>query len=161
MDPASVIGLAGAVAGLADVIARTVMTLSDLRNAYNQSDFKLSALICQLSTLKAALSHIAEMVNTSYGNASSPSTQFCEDLRVSMYGCEAMVSALDTRLAKFHQNETNGLTILGKIEVVLDESTIDEYLSMLNNQTNALQLLLTTLQWYIWSWTSRRHTNAY
>ncbi|CAH0017846.1 unnamed protein product [Clonostachys rhizophaga] len=146
MDPASVIGLAGAVAGLADVIARTVVTLSDLRNAYNQSDFKLSALICQLATLKASLSHIAEMVNTSYGNAPSPSIQFCEDLRVSMYGCEAMVSALDTRLARFHQNEGNGLSILGKIEIVLDDSTIDEYLSMLNNQTNALQLLLTTLQ---------------
>ncbi|VUC32786.1 unnamed protein product [Clonostachys rosea] len=146
MDPASVIGLAGAVAGLADVIARTILTLSDLRNAYNQSDFKLSALICQLTTLKASLSHIAEMVNASDGNAPSPSIQFCEDLRVSMYGCEAMVSALDTRVAKFHQNEANGLSILGKIEVVLDDSTIDEYLSMLNNQTNALQLLLTTLQ---------------
>ncbi|CAG9997057.1 unnamed protein product [Clonostachys byssicola] len=146
MDPASIIGLAGAVAGLADVIARTVVTLSDLRNAYNQSDFRLSALICQLATLKASLSHIAEMVNKSDGNTPSLSLQFCEDLRVSMYGCEAMVSALDTCLAKFHQNETNGLSILGKIEVVLDDSTIDEYLSMLNNQTNALQLLLTTLQ---------------
>lgn len=160
MDPASVIGLAGAVAGLADVIARTVVTLSDLRNAYSQSDFKLSALICQLSTLKASLSHIAEMVNTTYGNTPSPSTQFCEDLRVSMYGCEAMVSALDTRLAKFHQNETIGLSILGKIEVVLDDSTINEYLSMLNNQTNALQLLLTTLQWYVWSWASTRYTTV-
>jgi cystathionine beta-lyase family protein involved in aluminum resistance len=61
MDPISAIGLTAAVVGLADVISKSVGSLLDFQSRYKQVDLKVNLLIGQLSTLKAALSQIAQL----------------------------------------------------------------------------------------------------
>lgn len=152
MDPASVIGLVGAVINIAEVIAKSVTSLRSLQSKYQHADFRLSALISQLLTIKAALGHVADFINSpniNFLEQGEYSHQFSEDLRVSLYGCEAMVYALDGRLANLQRDETNGLTKGSKFNLAWEDSTIDGCLTMLNNQTSALQLLLTSLQWWV------------
>lgn len=146
-----VVGLVGAVVGIADVIVKSVDCLKQFRDSYAEADFRVGALISHLLTIKAALSNVGEMINDAGSGLTQPgpfSRQFFEDLSVSLNGCEAMVCALDSQLASLQRNDHNGLSASSKFHLALQDSTIDGYLSMLNNQTNALQLLLTSLHWY-------------
>ncbi|KAI9167854.1 Short chain dehydrogenase atnD [Paramyrothecium foliicola] len=143
MDPVSAVGLVGSVVGIADVIAKSVRGLLDLQSRYKSADLKVSTLIGQLSILKAALGHLGEMVN---GNSMAQYGQLFEDLSVSLFGCEAMIKALDDRLSHLQRDETNELTVFSKMGLVWDDATMTEYLGILHNQIQALQLLLTALQ---------------
>lgn len=150
MDPASIIGLVGAIVGIADVIVKSVNALKQFQDDYEGADFRVGALIAQLLTIKAALGNVAEMINEASSSITVPSPfsrQFIEDLRMSLYGCEAMVCALDSKLSNLRRNEHNGLSASSRFHMAMQDSTLDEYLVMLNNQTSALQLLLTTLHW--------------
>lgn len=152
MDPASVLGLVSAVINIADVIAKSVTSLRSLQSKYQHADFRLGALVSQLLTIKAALGHVADIINSpsiGFLDHGAYSQQFSDDLRISLSGCEAMICALDGQLANLHRDETNGLTRGSKFTMAWEDSTIDGYLTMLSNQTSALQLLLTSLQWWV------------
>jgi guanine nucleotide-binding protein G(i) subunit alpha len=152
MDPASVVGLVGAVLGIADVVAKSVRTLLDMQSKFMTADVRVSTLIGQLSTLKAALGHIADMMSEEMSAAQYG--QFFSDLDTALQGCEAMITALDTRLSALERN-VDRLSISAKVQTIWDDSTLNEYLGILNNQIQALNLLLTALQWYVlgkWNW---------
>lgn len=149
MDPASAIGLVGAIVGIADVIVKSVDSLRHFQASYQGADFRIGALVSQLLAVKAALGNVSDMISDSGHRITQGGTfsrQFCEDLRVSLYGCEAMVCALDSQLVNVRRNEHNGLSAASRFHVALQDSTIDGYVAMLNHQTSALQLLLTSLQ---------------
>ncbi|KAI7783283.1 hypothetical protein LA080_012038 [Diaporthe eres] len=55
MDPISAVGFVSAIAGIVDLIAKGVLSLSDFQSRYRIVDLKVSLLIGQLSTLKNAL----------------------------------------------------------------------------------------------------------
>lgn len=120
----------------------------DLKARHNIVDVKYCALITQLTTTKAALGSIADIMKSDV--AIQAYGQFFGDLRIAVYGCETMVLALETRLAGLTRNKSNSLTIWSKIGVIWDSTTTDNYLAILNNQINALTLLLTALQWYVY-----------
>jgi hypothetical protein len=143
MDPASVVGLVGAVLGIADVVAKSVRTLLDMQSKFMTADVRVSTLIGQLSTLKAALGHIADMMSEEMSAAQYG--QFFSDLDTALQGCEAMITALDTRLSALERN-VDRLSISAKVQTIWDDSTLNEYLGILNNQIQALNLLLTALQ---------------
>lgn len=145
MDPVSAIGLIGSVFSVADVITKNVASLLDLQSKYKVADLKVSLLVGQLSTLKAALGHIADVMNN--GLDVSDHGQFFNDLSTSLQGCEAIIAALDLRLSTLQRDDSGGLAILGKLSWLWDESTMSDYLNILNNHINALHLLLTVLQW--------------
>lgn len=151
MDPASAIGLVGAIVGIADVIVKSVNSLRHFQSSYQGADVRVGALVSQLLAVKAALGNVSDMISSDWegGHIAESrlfSRQFCEDLRVSLYGCEAMVCALDSQLVNLRRNENNGLTTASRFHMAMQDSAIDGYLMMLNNQTSALQLLLTSLQ---------------
>lgn len=58
MDPVSVVGLAGALIGIADVLSRSIGGLISLQSKYRSSSLVVSLLIGQLTTLKAALGQV-------------------------------------------------------------------------------------------------------
>jgi hypothetical protein len=146
MDPVSAIGLVGAIVGVVDVISRNIGYLMDLQSRYRSADIKISLLIGQLSTLKAALKQIIELMNTSL--VAVPQHQpLVHDLKTSLDCCEVVILVLDSRLCCLRRNEDSGLSALSKAQFVWDENSMNDYLNLLNNQINALNLLLTALQW--------------
>jgi len=146
MDPASAIGLTGAIIGAMDVISRSISSLIDLQSRYKSADLKVNLLIRQLSTLKAALNQIAELIDANLV-AVPRHQQLVDDLKTSVDCCEAVICALNDRLCSLHRNEVNGLDTLNKVRFVCDEKTMDYYQNLLGNQINALSLFLMALQW--------------
>jgi guanine nucleotide-binding protein G(i) subunit alpha len=144
MDPISAVGLASAVAGLGDVISRSISSLLDLQSRYRSVDLKVNLLIGQLSTLKTALSQIAEL-NAKLSTVPQHE-QLVQNLATSLGCCEILILHLDDRLCSSQRHGSYGLDAFAKIQFLRDEKTITEYLNLLNNQINALNLLLTALQ---------------
>lgn len=60
MDPISIIGTAGALANIVDVIGQTIKAVRTLRNEWKDADLTLLSLTSKLTALRAALSKIKE-----------------------------------------------------------------------------------------------------
>ena len=146
MDPVSVAGLTAALLGTVNTIAKSVGFLVNLQTKYKQADLTVSLLIGQLSTLKSALNQISEWVTVSLV-AVSQHEQLVSDLTISVQGCRVLLLLLDDRINSFERNKANTLNFRDKARLLWTESDTSQYLTHLNNQITALNLLLTALQW--------------
>ena len=152
----------GSVSGLLTVIGTVTVVakrLNEVRDKYNNvalnttlvasqaSDFfelqRFRANVSQLSTIRAALQAIAEWRDVDK-TSSRPSRQLDEDLAVSLNCCAILISVIDTKLGE--AGYTPGLK--DKLKHLWLEDTLKEYISNLEGQVRALQLLLTIFQWY-------------
>lgn len=147
MDPASAIGVASAVLAIVNIIAKNIVSLSDLQVKYNTADLKVGLLIGQLSTVKAALNQIAGLFENDVRVLRDPG--LIHDLSTSLGCVEAVVLVLDDKISLVQRNAANDLTIRSKVNFMWDEKTMDDYLNLLNNQIQALGLLLTAFQWLV------------
>lgn len=148
MDPASAIGVASAVLSIVNLISKSVASLSDLHSRFNAADLRVSLLIGQLSTVKAALNQIAKLLEGPYGALRD--SQLMSDFSSSLGCVQAVVVVLDDKISLMQRDSANELTIRSKAHFMWDEKTMDDYLNLLNNQIHALGLLLTALQWSVW-----------
>lgn len=147
MDPVSAVGFVSAIAGIVDLIAKGVLSLSDFQSRYRIADLKVSLLIGQLSTLKAALTQVGHLIEDV---AHVPRDgQLVSDLKISLSSLNTIIGALDNRLSHLQRDYEDGLSNWGKVGFVWDEQTMRDYLSLLDHQVNALGLLLTALQWFV------------
>lgn len=147
MDPISAIGLVGSVFSIADVIAKSIKSLLDLQSKYKISDLKISLLVGQLTTLKAAFGHIGDLMKDGLNFVEHK--RFFDDICTSIQGCEAVIGALDSRLAALQRNDNGDLAVFSKISLLWDESTMSDYFNMLNNQISGVHFLLSILQWCV------------
>ena len=147
MDPASAIGAASAVLTIVNLIAKSVASLSDLQSRFNTVDLKVSLLIGQLSTIKAALNQLANILGSDVGVLRDP--ELIDDFSTSLGCVEAVVVVLNDKISLVQRNDAKTLTVRSKVNFMWDEKTMDDYLSLLNNQIHALGLLLTALQWFV------------
>lgn len=147
MDPASAIGVASAVISIANLIAKNVASLSDLQSRYKIADLKVSSLILHLSTVKAALNQLANLLESDLGALRDP--KLADDFSTSLGSVEAVVLVLDEKISLVQRDAAKGLTARSRISFMWDEKSTEDCLSLLNNQTQALSLLLTVLQWFV------------
>ena len=153
MDPISAVGLTASLLKTVDAIAKSISSLVDLQSSYKRADLTVSLLIGHLATLKAALRQICEWRTVSLV-AVPHHEQLLSDLNVSIEGCMVLLSILDDRIGLCQQYENKGLKIRGKARLLWGEHDTNQYLTHLNNQIIALNLLLTALQWYKTLWLS-------
>jgi hypothetical protein len=147
MDPISAISFVSAIAGIVDLVAKGVLSLSDLQSRYRIADIKFHLLITQLSTLKVALIQIGLLVEDV--SHAPRNIQLVSALSTSLSSLETIIGALDNRLSQLQRNAEDGLSNWGKFNYVWDEQTMRDYLSLLDHQVNALNLLLSALQWFV------------
>ena len=146
MDPLTIVGVFGAIVGIIDVITRSVRSLCNIQAKLRGTDLTISLLTGQLSTLKAALSQINEWINTSLVTVQKHQ-RLVLDLKVSLESCSVVIQLLGDRIRQFEQIEGSTICTQGRILYLWGQTGITEYLNHLNNQTSALNLLLTALQW--------------
>ena len=144
MDPISVVGLAASLVTIVDMVAKSINSLHTLRTRYSNADLTIRLLIGQLGTLKAALNQISEWITSSLIDVPRHE-QLVLDLMNSIEGCEVLLSLLNDNISSLRKNEN--LSVLVKARLVRRENILHEYLSLLDNQVNALNLFLTALQW--------------
>ncbi|KAK6837801.1 hypothetical protein RU639_001517 [Aspergillus parasiticus] len=144
MDPLSVVGAVGSILGIIDLATRSIKTLTDLQGRYTSIGLRAKILIGQLSTLNAALGQIKQVLDLlGPGNTIGEDSQISLDITTSLSCCEAIMSLLDQRLSRMQQDH---LTMREKTGLLWHEKETTDFQSLLNNQVNALNLLLTALQ---------------
>jgi len=150
MEPVSAIGLAGALVGIGDVITRSIRSLMSLQSKYRSASLVVSSLIGQLTTLKAALNQINQVVSGSVAKLPLHG-QLVDDLRVSLGSCHVLMFVLEERIEGLDRNcdQTGGNdpSAKGKAKFLLEESSLHEFNTYLSSQVNALDLLLSALNW--------------
>jgi guanine nucleotide-binding protein G(i) subunit alpha len=144
-DPISIIGAAGAVANIIDVLAKTVSTLHELHNQWKQADFTLVNLISQLTALRAGLDKMQEWMSTDMVDLHY---QLVMDLEVSMSCCRMLLTKLQSHVSELHRTASNTLDFESKMKLIVKSGTLEELQKMVGRQTIALTLLLTACNRY-------------
>ena len=145
MDPVSAVGLAGSVVGIIDVATRSIGALRALQQRWKTADLTISILKSQLTTLKAALGQIKDWISTSLN--ANHHYQLVMDLGSALNSCETLLLFIDGQVSHLAWNDNNALSLESKIKAVLQDKTVRECATHLANQSMALNLLLTALNW--------------
>ena len=147
MDPVSIVGLASSVVSIVSVIAKNVNALSTLQAKYRNADLSVFLLIGQLSTLKAALGQISEWIKIEDPAVQSEHLLLVEDLEVALNGCQVLITILDDRVDQLaNKEDSDSLNFQGKIIFLWEEQELNVYVTHLNNQVNALNLLISAIR---------------
>ena len=146
MDPLSIVSLTASVSSIVGIITKTVNALSTLQAKYRNADLSVFLLIGQLSTLKAALGQISEWMRIEGCTAQSEHLQLFKDLMEALNGCQTLISILDDRIDQLaHKEGSDSLDVKGKVLFLWEEQELNMYVTYLNNQVNALSLLLSAI----------------
>lgn len=151
MEPVSVIGLTASLFGCVNYITSSINSLLNLQIKYRQANFTVQLFLGHLSTLRAALKEVDKWISVSL-NGFLQHEQLVSDLTTSIEGCQVLLSILSDRIASLDRNGMDqdgfeSLSIRGKTRLLWAEAESNQYLSHLNNQISALNLLLTAFQW--------------
>ncbi|KAI9686854.1 MAG: guanine nucleotide-binding protein subunit alpha [Bathelium mastoideum] len=128
MDPASIIGIVGSVVGIADVVTRSIGSLNGLKLKYRDAPTLVSTLIGQLYTTQTALDQLSSWAEDYAGIPTSVEAE---------------------RYAELAAQVGNALDCFGpliRISFLWNERDLNEYLTLLDRQVNALTLLLQAIQ---------------
>jgi len=148
VDPISLIGTAGSVANIIDVVAKTIDTIRELANEYKDADLRFFSLVSQLTALRAAFDKILEWMGMDM-DPGDPHHQLIMDLDLSMTCCRMLVGKIDDMLAELRQEDDGKLDFASKVKLVFGSKNINGIQKLIEQQTGALTLLLTACNWFV------------
>lgn len=148
MDPASFLGIVGSAVGIADIATKCVSKLRELQRRWKKADLKLNLLITQINTIRAALEQIARLVPPdTFGD--SCDDQLMDNLKDVQACCVLVLGFIDSHVNMLERDEQDNLTTESKAKAVIHEGDINEWVTILEKQSNALNLLLTVISWLV------------
>ena len=146
MDAITILGTAGAVVNIIDLIGKSINTLRKLHEKWKDAEFIILNLITQLIALKAALSKISEWISSDL--AYHPHHyQLVMDLGESIGCCKMLVKSMDSQLARLQCGSDNKLDFESRLRVVFEDKISQDFQKYIKRQTNALTLLLVACNW--------------
>ncbi|KAH7320639.1 hypothetical protein B0I35DRAFT_427517 [Stachybotrys elegans] len=148
MDPLSAIGLVSSVVSFAELIAKTISKLTNLKSRYDDAPLQIATLIGQLFIIKAAV----EQLSGWKSSRRSHDQQQCH-LALQMEQCLAsfspLIASLEHHLRKIEvaarRQPKSGRR--KKLCYLWNESQISTYLVLIDRHTNALNLFLQAIQY--------------
>ena len=148
MDVVSIIGLTASVLGIVDVVTKSISTLRRLQSQWQDADLTASSLLGQLGTLNLALTQISEWLSLDIAGDSQHHL-LTDSLCTSIECCRTLTSFLNTHLSQLERSEGYVLSFESRVKIVFGDSRVKDCMTQLNNQSSALTLLLTALNWYV------------
>ncbi|KAK4452219.1 hypothetical protein QBC34DRAFT_274095, partial [Podospora aff. communis PSN243] len=137
-DPISIVGTAGAVLGIIDVLAKTIRSLQDLRAQWKTIDTVVLTFELQLTSLNAALTQIKRWMDA---NSKDPHYQLAIDLDRCVSHCQLLVATISAEIDALKATEADQ-SIAGKVTLLFKTQGMAEIQKMIDHVTNALGLLL-------------------
>ena len=122
-------------------VTKVAKRLNEVRESYNNVALNTTLVASQLNTIRAALEALYEW-RASDQDSSGTSRQLDKDLGMSLSCCAILIRVIDDKLDE--SGYTSGLK--QKIRYLWLENILKEYISNLEGQVRALQLLLTIFQ---------------
>ena len=148
MDPLSV---AASIAGICVVIGKSVTTLNSVRIQCQNAELRLEILMGQLRTVRAAL-HQVKLLVTECLILEKQHQQLVADLADAVVYCKLLVQHIDHQISRLY-SPGYSLTPQSRVMLVLEDKAIEEYLTRLDHQLSAINLLITAFRWYAGSLT--------
>ncbi|KAL8715445.1 MAG: hypothetical protein Q9220_000779 [cf. Caloplaca sp. 1 TL-2023] len=133
--------VAGGVLAIVGGVAKLSKSLNEVRESYNSVALNIQLAAIQLSTIRDALEAIAEWRLNSQTDTKS-SRRLDATLAESLKGCAVLITVIDGKVGE--AGYTPG--IKRKIRYMWLENVLQGYMSNLDGQVRALQLLLTSFQ---------------
>ena len=130
-----------AILQIIDTVTKVAKRLNEVRESYNNVALNTALVEGQLSTIRAALEALYEW-RASDRDSSQHSKQLDKDLGMSLSCCAVLIGVIDAKLDE--AGHKPGL--VQKIKYSWLENILKEYISNLEGQVRALQLLLTIFQ---------------
>jgi len=145
-DPITVIGTAGAVANIIDVLAKVISTVSEYRRMWQEADLAVLNLESQLAALSTALNKIKAWADSSF---QVPHHQLIIDLDRCMLCCRTLISKIDVEVSQFQMTAENRLDVASKFRLLLKTKDFENVQRMIEQQTGALTLLLVACNMWV------------
>ena len=142
------IGTAGAIVGVLDVVARSLLKLAEIRKRYKEVSLTVELLSGRLATVRAALEQIHGFINDAL-RGQEQHHQLVIDLGTAIHCCSLLIEVLDERLSRLEYDDDDSLTRESRLRVTLESQGIDECMTRLDHQVNALNLVISAFQWYV------------
>ena len=140
MDPITIIGTAGAVANIVEVLGKTINSLHEFQKQWRDADFTLAVLISQLGALRAAITKIQQWVDIEF---SDPHHQLTMDLDLTLTCCRTLVAMIDAQITGLQSSSDGSLSAGSRVKLVFGSGKIEDLQKIIDRQTSALTLLLT------------------
>lgn len=141
MEVVSGLAIAGTVAALVNNLAIMVMDIKRLHDQFKSADAQLMSFVAQLSTIKAALVQIQDLLQTAQYNE-----QLQMDLELALQATQLHIDFIESKLSKFKtKNAASTLRFGNKVKMVFESEDMQACLQRLNHQATALNLLITVL----------------
>ena len=146
MDPVSVMGVLGSVVNMVDVVTRSLKAVRSLQQKWKMADMTVTLLLGHMATLKAALNQISDWISSNL-RPMPQHHQLVMDLGMSLDSCKALVAFMHSHLIYLELNHAGSLTLQSRVRAILQNQSMKDCLNHLGHQANALNLLLTALNW--------------
>jgi len=142
-DPLSVLGGVAAIVSIITNVTKLAKNLNEVRESYNNLSLNITLVASKLSTIRAALEALHTW-RAGDKTGTEASVQLDQDLGLSLSCCAILITVIDGKLAESGFRE--GMGKAHKVRYLWLEDTLKEYVSNLEGQVAALQLLLTIFQ---------------
>ena len=147
MEPLSILGAASSIVSIIDIASRCISSLHALQQRWKDADITVALIMGQISTLKAALEQISQWMHTDADTLLSH-YQLVMDLELALHSSRLSITFIHDHVTTLMRDKYNELTFRSKARAMAQDNMVQQCVKHLNNQTVALNLLLTALNWY-------------
>ncbi|KAH7222431.1 G-protein alpha subunit-domain-containing protein [Fusarium oxysporum] len=138
-DPLSIIGTAGAIANIIDVLTKTMTTVCDMRQAWKVADLSVFAFESQLNLLKFALCEIQKWTES---RSKEQSHQLVMQVDSCVTCCRLLIGKIDGEVSQFQKTVAGDLELGSKLSFLFKTKDMEQIQRMVDQQTHTLTLLL-------------------
>ncbi|KAG4277754.1 hypothetical protein FPRO04_06997 [Fusarium proliferatum] len=138
-DPLSIIGTAGAIANIIDVLTKTITTVCDMRQAWKIADLAVFAFENQLNLLKFALFEIQKWTES---RSDEQSHQLVMQVDSCVTCCRLLIGKIDGEVSQFEKTVAGNLELGSKLSFLFKTKDMEQIQRMVDQQTHTLTLLL-------------------
>lgn len=142
-EPLTIIGGVGSILQIISSVTKLSKSLNEVRESYDNVALNTTLVASQLSTIRAALEALHAW-RASDKEETEASLQLDQDLGLSLSCCAVLITVIDSKLTE--SGYQPGFGLKQKIKYIWLEDILKEYVSNLEGQVRALQLLLTIFQ---------------
>ena len=145
MDPISIFALTGSVAGVLDILTRSLTSLSALVTRYHDAALQVRLVISQLGLLRSALSQLLQWMRFQPADLEDNVT-LLNDMGHAVSTCELLLQTLEIEIGELHGGNSSNPSTYHKIMIAFD-TTCKERQMQITHQTSAMNFLLQAVKW--------------
>jgi guanine nucleotide-binding protein G(i) subunit alpha len=138
-DPLTIIGTAGAIANIIDVLTKTITIICDMRQSWKIADLTTLSFENQLNLLSFALCEVQKWA-ASKSSGQSPQLEMQVDRYVTC--CRLLIGKIEEEISQFKRKISGELEVGSKLTLLFKTKEMEQVKRMIDQQTHALTFLL-------------------